>query len=156
MEICNAFWEMHDGPSLCYAPLRDSKRVTKGYFSSGASAFWAMSLAPSITSVISTVVSSTFRAVIRSSGTDSAKPHLPPAFLPSVESAESSHDHWKCEHVHHCYVTTNLTVLSFSNALLMSSVISETLTLAILLHLMTFNMLQKHSWCNKLSLTFKI
>lgn len=85
VKICAAFWEMHVEPCLCCVPLRDSSRVTKGYFSSGASAFWAMSSALSITSVISTAVSSTFSAVIRSSGTDSAKPHLPPAFLASVK-----------------------------------------------------------------------
>lgn len=54
------------------------------------------------------------------------------------KSAKTSYDHCKCERVCYCDVTANLTVLSFSNALLMSSVISETLTLAILLHLITF------------------
>lgn len=61
----------------------------KGYFWHGASTFWTMSFAPSTTSVISTTVSSIFSAVIRSSGIDSAKPHLSPAFLASVKRKES-------------------------------------------------------------------
>lgn len=83
-EASCTFWEVHEKPCLCYICLR-LRPKKKGYFWRGASTFWTMSLAPSTTSVISTAVSSTFSAVIRSSGIDSAKPHLPPAFLASVK-----------------------------------------------------------------------
>lgn len=104
-----------------------------------------MSLALSVTSVISTGVSSIFSAVIRPWGMDSAKPHLPPAFLENVKiqsSHLSSDDKTVVQfdtEVRQCDVTAHLAFLSFSRALLMSSVISDTLTLAILLHLITFN-----------------
>lgn len=57
----------------------------KGYVSHGTSAFWMISLAVSITCVISTKVSSIFSAVIRPWGNDAAKPHLSPAFLERVK-----------------------------------------------------------------------
>lgn len=75
--------------SLSLLHLFEAQTEKKGYFWRGASTFWTMSLAPSTTSVISTAVLSIFSAVIRSSGIDSAKPHLPPAFLASGKRKES-------------------------------------------------------------------
>lgn len=65
-------------------------KISSGYVWGGATAVWTMLLAVSLTSVISTAVWSVFRAVIRSCGMDSAKPHLPPAFLGNYKNTR----HW--------------------------------------------------------------
>lgn len=122
-----------------------ASRSEPGYVSHGTSAFWMISLAVSVTCDRSTDVSSIFSAVIRPWGNDAAKPHLSPAFLEHVQLEIS----WlSCVSVqaHACCCWANyLAVLSFSRALLTSSVISDTLTLAILLHLITLNANEKGS-----------